>query len=76
LASIENGARGLAFLGLAATDCLMRSLKRATKLYHGRLIRWYLSNVYSNIQAFRYCFHYVDMNNLDNVTALLNEKTK
>jgi cystathionine beta-lyase/cystathionine gamma-synthase len=28
LASIENGARGLAFSsGLAATDCLMRGLK-------------------------------------------------
>jgi hypothetical protein len=29
-----------------------------------------------NIQAFRYLCFIVDMNNLDNVTAVLNEKTK
>ncbi|MFT5251882.1 MAG: cystathionine beta-lyase/cystathionine gamma-synthase [Flavobacteriales bacterium] len=78
LASIENGARGLAFSsGLAATDCLMRSFKAGDEiitmddLYGGTYRMFTQIYMHSGI-----VFHYVDMNNLDNVTAVLNEKTK
>jgi protein involved in temperature-dependent protein secretion len=55
LASIENGARGLAFHRDTATDCLMRSFKRVTEIItHGRFVWWDLSDVYSNIQPFRH----------------------
>jgi hypothetical protein len=52
----------------------MRSLKRATKLlpwttYTVVPIECLLKYKHSGI-----VFHYVDMNNLDNVTAVLNEK--
>ncbi|NRT14320.1 cystathionine beta-lyase [Flavobacterium sp. 28A] len=78
LASIENGAKGLAFSsGLAATDCLMRSFKAGDEIItmddlYGGTYRMF-TQIYkdSGIK-----FHYVDMNNLDNVTAVINENTK
>jgi len=78
LASIENGARGLAFSsGLAATDCLMRSFKAGDEIItmddlYGGTYRMF-TQIYKHSGI---VFHYVDMNNLDNVTAVLNEKTK
>ncbi|MBE0390635.1 cystathionine gamma-synthase [Flavobacterium sp. PL002] len=78
LASIENGAKGLAFSsGLAATDCLMRSFKAGDEIItmddlYGGSYRMF-TQIYkdSGIK-----FHYVDMNNLDNVNAVINENTK
>ncbi|NRS88692.1 cystathionine beta-lyase [Flavobacterium sp. 7E] len=78
LASIENGAKGLAFSsGLAATDCLMRSFKAGDEIItmddlYGGTYRMF-TQIYkdSGIK-----FHYVDMNNLDNVNAVINENTK
>ncbi|EIA10112.1 cystathionine gamma-synthase [Flavobacterium frigoris] len=78
LASIENGAKGLAFSsGLAATDCLLRSFKAGDEIIamddlYGGTYRMF-TKIYKNSGI---KFHYVDMNDLDNVRALINENTK
>lgn len=78
LASIENGARGLAFSsGLAATDCVLRMLKAGDEVIamddlYGGTYRMF-TRVYkdSGIK-----FHFVDMNDLDRFQSLFNENTK
>ena len=78
LASIENGARGLAFSsGLAATDCLLRMFKAGDEiiamddLYGGTYRLFTRLYKYSGIQ-----FHFVDMNDLEKFQSLINENTK
>ncbi|NRT12282.1 cystathionine beta-lyase [Flavobacterium sp. 14A] len=77
-ASIENGAKGLAFSsGLAATDCLLRSFKAGDEIItmddlYGGTYRMF-TKIYKDSGI---VFHYVDMNNLDNVKAVINENTK
>ncbi|OYQ36642.1 cystathionine gamma-synthase [Flavobacterium cyanobacteriorum] len=78
LASIENGARGLAFSsGLAATDCVLRMLKAGDEVIamddlYGGTYRMF-TRVYkdSGIK-----FHFVDMNDIDRLKSLFNENTK
>ena len=78
LASIENGARGLAFSsGLAATDCLLRMFKAGDEIIamddlYGGTYRLF-TRLYkdSGIK-----FHFVDMNDLDKFQSLINENTK
>lgn len=78
LASIENGARGLAFSsGLAATDCLLRMFKAGDEIIamddlYGGTYRLF-SRLYkdSGIK-----FHFVDMNDLEKFQSLINENTK
>jgi len=78
LASIENGARGLAFAsGLAATDCLLRMFKAGDEIIamddlYGGTYRLF-TRLYkdSGIK-----FHFVDMNDLDGFQKLINENTK
>ena len=78
LASIENGARGLAFSsGLAATDCLLRMFKAGDEIIamddlYGGTYRLF-TRLYkdSGIK-----FHFVDMNDLDKFQSLINEKKK
>jgi cystathionine beta-lyase/cystathionine gamma-synthase len=78
LASIENGSRGLAFSsGLAATDCLLRSLKAGDEVIamddlYGGTYRLF-TRIYkdSGIK-----FHFVDMNNMEKFQSLINENTK
>jgi cystathionine beta-lyase len=78
LASIENGAKGLAFSsGLAAIDCLFRSFKAGDEIItmddlYGGTYRMF-TKIYNNSGI---KFHYVDMNNLENVQSLINENTK
>ncbi|MBF00486.1 cystathionine gamma-synthase [Flavobacterium sp. D11R37] len=78
LASIENGARGLAFSsGLAATDCVMKLLKPNDEVIamddlYGGTYRMF-SRIYSH---FGIKFHFVDMNDLDKFKSLFNENTK
>ena len=78
LASIENGARGLAFSsGLAATDCLLRSLQPGDEVIamddlYGGTYRLF-------VQIYKNCgikFHFIDMNDLDKFQSLINENTK
>ncbi|MCG2612267.1 cystathionine gamma-synthase [Flavobacterium sp. SM15] len=78
LASIENGARGLAFAsGLAATDCLLRLFKAGDEIIamddlYGGTYRLF-TRLYkdSGIK-----FHFVDMNDLEGFQKLINENTK
>ena len=78
LASIENGARGLAFAsGLAATDCLLRFFKAGDEIIamddlYGGTYRLF-TRLYkdSGIK-----FHFVDMNDLVGFQKLINENTK
>jgi cystathionine beta-lyase len=78
LASIENGARGLAFSsGLAATDCLLRLFKAGDEIIamddlYGGTYRLF-TRLYkdSGIK-----FHFVDMNDLEKFQSLINENTK
>lgn len=78
LASLENGARGLAFSsGLAATDCLLRSLKTGDEVIamddlYGGTYRMF-TKIYKDSGI---VFHFVDMNNLVAFEALINENTK
>ena len=78
LASIENGARGLAFSsGLAATDCLLRFFKSGDEviamddLYGGTYRLFTRLYKDSGIK-----FHFVDMTNLEKLQSLINENTK
>lgn len=78
LASIESGARGLAFSsGLAATDCVLRMLKAGDEVIamddlYGGTYRMF-TRVYkdSGIK-----FHFVDMNDIEKLQSLFNENTK
>jgi cystathionine gamma-lyase len=78
LASIENGARGLAFSsGLAATDCVLRMLKAGDEVIamddlYGGTYRMF-TRVYkdSGIK-----FHFADMNDLEKFQSLFNDNTK
>ncbi len=78
LASIENGARGLAFSsGLAATDCVLRSLKAGDEVIamddlYGGTYRMF-TRIYKNSGI---VFHFVDMNDIDAFKSLINENTK
>jgi len=78
LASIENGARGLAFSsGLAATDCLLRMFKSGDEIIamddlYGGTYRLF-TRLYkdSGIK-----FNFVDMNDLEKFQSLINKNTK
>ena len=78
LASLENGARGLAFSsGLAATDCVLRSFKAGDEIIamddlYGGTYRLF-TRIYKNSGL---VFHFVDMNDLDAFQSLINENTK
>lgn len=78
LASIENGARGLAFSsGLAATDCLLRLFKAGDEIIamddlYGGTYRLF-TRLYKDSSI---KFHFVDMNDLEKFQSLINENTK
>jgi cystathionine beta-lyase len=78
LASIENGARGLAFAsGLAATDCLLRSFKAGDEIIamddlYGGTYRMF-TRIYKDSGII---FHFVDMNDLNKFQSLINANTK
>ena len=78
LASIENGARGLAFAsGLAATDCLLRLFKAGDEIIamddlYGGTYRMF-TRIYKDSGLI---FHFVDMNDLEQFQSLINKNTK
>lgn len=78
LASIENGARGLAFSsGLAATDCVMRTLKPGDEVIamddlYGGTYRMF-TRIYQDMGI---KFHFVDMNDLEGFKQLINTNTR
>jgi len=78
IAAIENGKYGACFgSGLAAIDCIIKMLNPGDEvistndLYGGsyRLFR-------TIFEKYGIVFHFVDMNNVTNVEAFVNEKTK
>lgn len=78
LESIENGARGLAFSsGLAAIDCVMRMLKPGDEviamddLYGGTYRLFTRFYVDLGIK-----FHFISMNDLDELQSKINTNTK
>ncbi len=78
LASIENGARGLAFSsGLAATDCLLRSFKAGDEIIamddlYGGTYRLF-TKIYKDSGI---VFHFVDLNDIAKFKSLISKNTK
>lgn len=78
LASIEHGARGLAFSsGLAATDCVLRGLKAGDEVIamddlYGGTYRMF-TRIYKESGII---FHFIDMNDLDKFKSLINPNTR
>lgn len=78
LASIENGARGLAFgSGLAAIDCVLKLLNPGDEviavddLYGGSY------RMFTRLfEKYQLKFHFVNLENPENILPLINEKTK
>lgn len=78
LASIENGARGLAFgSGLAATDCVLKLLNPGDEviacddLYGGTF------RIFTKMfEKYNLKFHFVNFDDLKNVESKITDKTK
>jgi cystathionine beta-lyase len=78
IAALENGSNGACFgSGIAAIDCVMKMLRPGDEvistndLYGGsyRLFKTIFEN-------FGIKFHFVEMNDVNNVKAVINERTK
>ncbi len=78
LASLENGAKGLAFSsGLAATDCLLRTLKSGDEIIamddlYGGTYRLF-TKIFKDSGL---VFHFVDMTDIEKFKSLINDNTK
>ena len=78
LASIENGKYGLAFAsGLAAMDAVMKLLQPGDEVISTNDLYGGSYRLFTKIfEGFGLKFHFVGMNDLTNVEAAINEKTK
>ena len=78
LASIENGARGLAFgSGLAAIDCVLKLLNPGDEVIacddlYGGTYRMFTKL----FEKYQLKFHFVNMNDVSNISEKITEKTK
>lgn len=78
LASIEKGARGLAFgSGLAAIDCVLKLLNPGDEVIacddlYGGTYRMFVRL----FEKYQLKFHFVNMDEVSNVNSKINEKTK
>ena len=78
LASIENGARGLAFgSGLAATDCVLKLLNPGDEIIacddlYGGTYRMFTRM----FEKYQLKFHFVDFTDIKNVEEKISDKTK
>ena len=78
LASIENGAIGLAFgSGLAATDCVLKLLNPGDEVIacddlYGGTFRMFTKM----FEKYNLKFHFVNFDDLKNVSEKINDKTK
>ena len=77
-AEIENGKFGLAFSsGVAATDAVIKLLNPGNEVICGSDMYGGTYRLFSKVfQRFGITFHYVDMQDVNNVSALINENTK
>jgi cystathionine beta-lyase/cystathionine gamma-synthase len=78
LAQIENGRYGLAFSsGVAATDAVIKLLAPGDEVIAGSDMYGGTYRLFSKVfEKFGIKFHYVDMQNLENITGRINENTK
>ncbi|HAO14171.1 MAG TPA: cystathionine gamma-synthase [Tenacibaculum sp.] len=77
-ASIENGTHGFAFSsGLSAIDCVLRLLKPGDEVIAGDDLYGGTYRMFTKLfSQYGLKFQFVDMNNIANVTNVINEKTK
>ncbi|WP_440879322.1 cystathionine gamma-synthase [Tenacibaculum sp. C7A-26P2] len=77
-ASIENGTHGFAFSsGLSAIDCVLRLLKPGDEVVAGDDLYGGTYRMFTKLfSQYGLKFQFVDMNNVTNVTNVINEKTK
>lgn len=77
-AAIENGKFGLAFSsGVAATDAVIKLLNPGDEVICGADMYGGTYRLFSKIfQRFGITFHYVDMQDVKNITAVINGRTK
>ncbi len=78
LASIENGARGLAFSsGLAAIDCVLKLLNPGDEIIACDDLYGGTYRMFTRLfEKYQLKFHFVNMDDVSNVSAKINEKTK
>ncbi len=78
LASIENGNFGLAFAsGLASIDAIMKLLEPGDEVISTHDLYGGTFRLFSSIfKKFRIKFHFVGMDNVENIKKCLNDKTK
>src|SRR6476620_5742725 len=78
LAISENGNFGLSFSsGVAATDAVIKLLSPGDEVIAGNDMYGGTYRLFSKVfEKFGIRFHYVDMLNTDNVTKVINERTK
>ena len=78
LASIENGARGLAFgSGLAAIDCVLKLLNPGDEIIACDDLYGGTYRMFTRLfEKYQLKFHFVNMDDVSSVSAKINEKTK
>ena len=78
LASIENGARGLAFgSGLAAIDCVLKLLNPGDEIIAVDDLYGGSYRMFTRLfEKYQLKFHFVNFENPENILPLINEKTK
>ena len=78
LASIENGARGLAFgSGLAAIDCVLKLLNPGDEIIAVDDLYGGSYRMFTRLfEKYQLKFHFVNLENPENILPLINEKTK
>lgn len=78
IAALENGKFGLCFgSGLAAIDCVLKTLKPGDEVITGNDIYGGSYRLFTKIFAgFGIKFHFVNMQSIDEVKAHINENTK
>ncbi len=78
MADIENGKFGLVFSsGMAATDSLLKLLKQGDEVIAGNDMYGGTYRLFTKVfEKFGLKFHFVDMTNIENIKAKINDKTK
>ena len=78
IAAIENGKYGACFgSGLAAIDCIIKMLNPGDEVISTNDLYGGSYRLFKTIfEKYGIVFHFVDMNNVANVEAFVNEKTK
>ena len=78
LAQIENGKYGLAFSsGVAATDAVIKLLEPGNEVIAGSDMYGGTYRLFSKVfEKFGIKFHYVDMQDVNNIATRINENTK